>query len=150
MTTGNGSGGVGTGGQSAASGGSPAGSTGGAPGSGGSVDAGTDTPIGGPDSGVGGTAPGDGGTVACGDQKQATDPYSVSIAGQWDFTPEGGTATKIQVPGGGWIKQGFSAPSGTYRTTIMVPTNAALGAAQTTLLELGAVNHEATLTVGTT
>ncbi len=140
-----------TGGQHDPSGGNGSSSTGGGPGFGGGLDAGIDAPIGGSDAGAGGTAPPvDGGAVSCGEQQQGSDPYSISIAGQWDFMPEGGTATKIQVPGGGWIKQGFSAPSGTYRTTIKVPANPTLGTAQTTLLELGAVNHEATLTVGTT
>ncbi|MEP6655329.1 MAG: RICIN domain-containing protein, partial [Myxococcales bacterium] len=126
-------------------------SSGGGPGSGGFPDAGSDAPLGSPDASIGGDAlSGDGGAVSCAEQQPSADPYSISIAGQWDFTPQGGTAKKIQVPGGGWIKQGFSAPTGTYRTTITVPTNPTLGAAQTTLLELGAVNHEATLTVGTT
>ena len=132
------------------SGRSGANGSGGRPGGDGSPDAGSDAGLGVPDAGVGDASTGAGGGGACENQQTDTDPYSVSIAGQWDFTPEGGTATKIQVPGGGWIKQGFSAPSGTYRTTITVPATAALGAAQTTLLELGAVNHEATLTVGTT
>jgi glycosyl hydrolase family 2 len=68
----------------------------------------------------------------------------VSLAGTWDFTPAGGTATTIQVPGGGWAKQGFTQTSGTYQTRVKVP---ARGGAQTTLIEFGAVNHEATLSV---
>jgi Glycosyl hydrolases family 2, TIM barrel domain/Glycosyl hydrolases family 2 len=88
---------------------------------------------------------GNGGAAAC--NLAVPDVYSTSIAGQWDFTPQGGTATKIQVPGGGWIKQGFTAPSGTYSTTISVPDS---GAPQTTLLEFGAINHQATLTLGGT
>ena len=68
----------------------------------------------------------------------------VSLAGTWDFTPAGGTPTQIQVPGGGWSKQGFTATSGTYQTRIAVP---ARGGAQTTLVEFGAVNHEATLSI---
>ena len=68
----------------------------------------------------------------------------VSLAGTWNFTPAGGTPTQIQVPGGGWSKQGFAATSGTYQTRIAVP---ARGGPQTTLVEFGAVNHEATLSV---
>ncbi|HWZ88422.1 MAG TPA: glycoside hydrolase family 2 TIM barrel-domain containing protein, partial [Polyangiaceae bacterium] len=51
---------------------------------------------------------------------------------------------KIQVPGGGWLKQGINATSGTYSTTITVPDS---GGPQTTLLEFGAVDNEATLSV---
>ena len=72
------------------------------------------------------------------------DPSSTSIAGTWDFTPAGGSKRTIQVPGGGWLKQGVSASSGTYATSITVPDS---GAAQTTLIEFGAVNFQATLSV---
>jgi hypothetical protein len=74
----------------------------------------------------------------------AADPYSMSIAGTWDFTPAGGTKMSIQVPGGGWVKQGINASSGTYQTQVTVPSS---GAAQTTLIEFGAVNFQATLSV---
>lgn len=68
----------------------------------------------------------------------------VSLAGAWDFTPAGGAATSIEVPGGGWLAQGFHATAARYQRTIDVPQ---LGGPQATLLELGAVNHQATLTV---
>jgi hypothetical protein len=74
----------------------------------------------------------------------ATDPSTTSIAGTWDFTPAGGTKRSIQVPGGGWAKQGINAASGTYATQITVPAS---GTAQTTLIEFGAVNFQATLSV---
>jgi hypothetical protein len=48
------------------------------------------------------------------------------------------------VPGGGWFKQGINAASGTYATQITVPDS---GAAQSTLIEFGAVNFQATLSV---
>ncbi|MDP9001755.1 MAG: beta-galactosidase [Myxococcota bacterium] len=72
------------------------------------------------------------------------EPFSMSIAGQWDFIPASQVATKIQVPGGGWVKQGFTVPSATYQTRITIPD---AGAPQTTLLEFGAINHQATLSV---
>ena len=74
----------------------------------------------------------------------APDPSSTSIAGAWDFTPAGGSKRTIQVPGGGWLKQGVSASSGTYASQITVPDS---GASQTTLIEFGAVNFQATLSV---
>ncbi|MDP9148885.1 MAG: beta-galactosidase, partial [Myxococcota bacterium] len=74
----------------------------------------------------------------------AADPYSMSIAGIWDFTPTGGIPAKIAVPGGGWVKQGFTGASGTYQTRVLVPDS---GAPQTTLVEFGAINHQATLSV---
>jgi hypothetical protein len=67
-----------------------------------------------------------------------------SIAGTWDFTPAGGSKRTIQVPGGGWLKQGITASSATYATSITIPDS---GAAQTTLIEFGAVNFQATLSV---
>jgi hypothetical protein len=72
------------------------------------------------------------------------EPFSTSIAGTWDFTPAGGAKRTLQVPGGGWAKQGVNAASGTYATQITVPDS---GAAQTTLIEFGAVNFQATLSV---
>lgn len=72
------------------------------------------------------------------------DPFSMSIAGSWDFIPTGQAATKIQVPGGGWVKQGFTMASATYQTRITIPNS---GAPQTTLFEFGAINHQATLSV---
>ena len=72
------------------------------------------------------------------------EPFSKSIAGTWDFTPANGTKRSLQVPGGGWAKQGISASSGTYATQVMVPDS---GGPQTTLIEFGAVNFQATLSV---
>ncbi len=46
----------------------------------------------------------------------------------------------IQVPGGGWVKQGINATSGLYATQITIPDS---GAPQTTLIEFGAVNLQA-------
>ena len=80
---------------------------------------------------------------ACGPSVVA-EPFSASIAGAWDFTPAGGAKRTLQVPGGGWAKQGVNAASGTYATQITVPDS---GAAQTTLIEFGAVNFQATLSV---
>ena len=72
------------------------------------------------------------------------DPFSLSIAGTWSFTPQDGGTTPIQVPGGGWVKQGFHTPSGTYESRITVPDS---GAPQSTLIEFGAENFQATLAV---
>jgi hypothetical protein len=90
-------------------------------------------------------APGEAGLSSCVPTPPETN--SASLAGQWDFTPTGSAAAKIQVPGGGWLKQGFNTSAATYRTTVMIPNS---GGPQTTLLEFGAVNHEATLTIGNT
>ena len=68
----------------------------------------------------------------------------MSLAGTWTFTPSGAAATTIQVPGGGWLAQGFHVASARYARTLDVPN---LGRAQATYLEFGAVNHQATLTV---
>ena len=90
--------------------------------------------------GAAGQAGAAGGCVA----QTSADPSTTSIAGTWDFTPAGGSKRSIQVPGGGWAKQGVNAASGTYATQITVPAS---GAAQTTLIEFGAVNFQATLSV---
>ena len=68
----------------------------------------------------------------------------VSLAGSWSFTPANGPATTIEVPGGGWLAQGFRIDEAHYQRMIDVPDR---GGPQATLLELGAVNHQATLTV---
>ncbi len=68
----------------------------------------------------------------------------LDLAGTWDFTPRGQAKTTIEVPGGGWYKQGFDVPEATYSRTIQVPD---VGGGQVTRLELGAVNHEATVFV---
>lgn len=62
----------------------------------------------------------------------------INLAGTWDFTPKNGQPTTIQVPGGGWLKQGFDCEAGTYQRIITIPGT---GRPQTVRLELGAVNH---------
>lgn len=72
---------------------------------------------------------------------------SVDLSGRWDFTPvqPSGPTSSITVPGGGWIKQGFTGVSeAIYSRQVTVPDT---GGAQTVMLELGAVNHQATLTI---
>ncbi len=71
-----------------------------------------------------------------------------SLAGTWTFTPSGAAATTLEVPGGGWVAQGFKVSSARYERAVTVPD---LGRPQATYLEFGAVNHQATLAVdGTT
>jgi hypothetical protein len=96
--------------------------------------------------GVGGRGGGGGQSGAGGacTSQSAVDASATSIAGTWDFTPSGGSKRSIQVPGGGWLKQGINASSGTYATQITVPDS---GGPQTTLIEFGAVNFQATLSV---
>jgi len=142
----NGSGGANAGGgvtSSSAQGGAGASNTagksssGGANTSGGSIGSGGKTGSGGTSGSIGGTSGSIGGSGGsqCGPSTVA-EPFSASIAGTWDFTPTGGTKRTLQVPGGGWAKQGVNASSGTYATQITVPDS---GAAQTTLIEFGAV-----------
>lgn len=69
----------------------------------------------------------------------------VNLAGPWEFTPEGGVPTTIQVPGGGWLKQGFSCEAGTYARWLTVPD---VHWPQSVWLELGAVNHHAEYFIG--
>src|SRR3712207_4916818 len=69
---------------------------------------------------------------------------TADLAGEWAFTPARGEKTTIEVPGGGWYKQGFDVPSAVYERTIAVP---AVEPGQVTKIELGAVNHEATMYV---
>lgn len=65
------------------------------------------------------------------------------LAGTWTFTPAGSSTTTIQVPGGGWYKQGFTNISeADYQTTITVPN---AGQPQDTQIEFGAVCYEADL-----
>lgn len=45
----------------------------------------------------------------------------VNLEGKWLFTPEGGQKAEIQVPGGGWLKQGFNCEAGTYERYISIP-----------------------------
>src|SRR5207342_879682 len=83
--------------------------SGGAPGSGGQSGSGGAVGTGGR-SGSGGTGAGGGAGGSAGQcaASTAVDPSSTSIAGTWDFTPAGGTKRTIQVPGGGWLKQGIT------------------------------------------
>src|SRR5580765_6994489 len=154
-------GGAGTGGASGTAGSGQAGGTTGAGGFGGSAGgagaagrgggaggrgggggaAGTGGAIG---SGGKGGAAGQGGAAGACPPQSAADPSTTSIAGTWDFTPAGGSKRSIQVPGGGWLKQGVNASSATYATQVTVPAS---GAAQTTLIEFGAGNFQATLSV---
>lgn len=69
----------------------------------------------------------------------------VNLAGEWRFEPEGGKSTVIQLPGGGWLKQGFDCEAGTYERRITIPDS---GQPQTVRLELGAVNHLAEVFIG--
>jgi hypothetical protein len=70
---------------------------------------------------------------------------STDLSGTWGFTPSGGAATTITVPGGGWYKQGFTTVSeAVYSRTITVPDS---GQPQSAWIEFGAVNHQATLSV---
>ncbi len=70
---------------------------------------------------------------------------SVDLAGTWSFTPAGRGATSVTVPGGGWYKQGFTDVSeAVYSRSITVPDS---GQPQSTWIEFGAVNHQATLSV---
>ena len=94
---------------------------------------------------------------------------SVSLAGTWTFTPIKDSVcagaspfnptgpltcvdspateapTTIQVPGGGWLKQGWTKLSvAEYSRTVRVPS---IKGPQTTRVAFGAVNHRATLYV---
>src|SRR5947207_11471972 len=60
---------------------------------------------------------------------------TVSLEGEWTFTPSGAASTTIDVPGGGWLAQGFHVTSARYARTLTVPV---LGPPQATLIELGA------------
>ncbi|MBN1170966.1 MAG: RICIN domain-containing protein [Micromonosporaceae bacterium] len=70
---------------------------------------------------------------------------SVDLSGTWSFTPTGRGTTSITVPGGGWYKQGFTdVNEAVYSRSITVPDS---GQPQSTRIEFGAVNHQATLAV---
>ena len=114
--------------------------TGGRSGSGGGNSDGGATGAGGK-TGTGDASAG-GGTGTC--TVEAAGQTITSVAGTWTFTPSGAAATTIEVPGGGWLAQGFKTSAARYERTVTVPN---LGRPQATYLELGAVNHQATLTV---
>jgi hypothetical protein len=146
-------GGAGTGGAAGTAGSGQAGGTAGAGGLGGSAGgAGAAGRGGGGGGGTGGATGGGGKGGAAGQAgaagacppQSAADPSTTSIAGTWDFTPAGGSKRSIQVPGGGWLKQGINASSGTYATQLAVPDS---GGPQSTLIEFGAVNFQATLSI---
>ncbi|MEK8110578.1 hypothetical protein NKG94_52060 [Micromonospora sp. M12] len=62
-----------------------------------------------------------------------------------DLHAFGSGATTIAVPGGGWYKQGFTdVNEAVYSRSITVPDS---GQPQSTWIEFGAVNHQATLSV---
>lgn len=69
----------------------------------------------------------------------------INLAGVWGFTPEGGKRDEIQIPGGGWLKQGFVCEAGTYERYITIPDTVM---PQVTRLEFGAVNHHAEYYIG--
>jgi len=75
-----------------------------------------------------------------------TDPVqTVDLSGTWNFTPDGSSQTTIQVPGGGWFKQGFTTvDTADYEKTITIPN---VSSTQRTVLEFGAVNYQADLYV---
>jgi hypothetical protein len=76
---------------------------------------------------------------------KAAPVQTLDLSGTWNFTPAGGAATTIQVPGGGWYKQGFTEiTEADYSTSISVPS---IGQPQVTVLEFGAVNYQADLFV---
>ena len=75
---------------------------------------------------------------------------TVDLSGTWSFTPVSPAAatTTIQVPGGGWVKQGFtSTTEAVYSRSITIPADAA---GNTVMLDFGAVNFQATLKIGST
>ncbi|HEX7670424.1 MAG TPA: hypothetical protein VF395_12600, partial [Polyangiaceae bacterium] len=92
------------------------GGAGGATGSGGLTGSGAASGAGGGSGGTAGSIDGSAG-AQCG-PSAVTEAFSTSIAGTWDFTPAGGAKRTLQVPGGGWAKQGVNAASGTYATQI--------------------------------
>lgn len=78
-------------------------------------------------------------------QAGSTPVQTVDLSGSWDFDPDDGSPTTIQVPGGGWYKQGFtSTVEADYSTTISIPD---IGQPQVAVMEFGAVNYQADLYV---
>lgn len=67
---------------------------------------------------------------------------TVDLSGIWNFDPDNGPVTNIAVPGGGWLRQGFTCTEADYEKIITV-TN--IGQPQVTRLEFGAVNYQADL-----
>jgi hypothetical protein len=84
-------------------------------------------------------------SILDGQESNAGAIASVDLAGTWGFTPKGEPAATIQVPGGGWTKQGYpDVAEATYVRRITVPDT---GHPQVTKIEFGSVNHQATLYV---
>ena len=81
--------------------------------------------------------------------RPTTQPVAtVNLAGTWNFTPQGQSQTTIQVPGGGWYKQGFTSISeADYSTNLTIPN---IGQPQATWLEFGAANYEADVYINNT
>jgi len=76
---------------------------------------------------------------------------SVDLSGPWSFTPLGGRTTTVQVPGGGWYKQGYTETAeAVYSRTITIPATGATDAPRVTKLEFGAINHQASLYINGT
>src|SRR5436190_1266871 len=98
---------------------------------------------GGSGAGAGGSA-GTGGSAATSCPVSAAGEIVASLAGTWTFTPTGAAATTIDVPGGGWVAQGFRVSSARYERMVTIPD---LGRPQATYVEFGAVNHQAALSV---
>jgi hypothetical protein len=64
---------------------------------------------------------------------------------RWEFKPENGKWTKIQVPAGGWRAQGHRCDAGTYRTRLGIPASAQ---GQTIRLAFAAINFGAKIFIG--
>ncbi len=71
--------------------------------------------------------------------------HIIQLSGKWSFTSEGGKTTEIEVPGGGWLKQGFDCEAATYERDITIPDTEE---AFSYMLEFGAVNHESRVFIG--
>ena len=71
----------------------------------------------------------------------------IDLAGQWDFVPENGVGEQltIQVPGGGWLKQGLDCEAAVYKRSIYIPD---ILPGQSVFIHLGAVNHIAAYYIG--
>jgi hypothetical protein len=63
----------------------------------------------------------------------------------WEFAPADGDWAPICVPGGGWRAQGYTCNSGTYRTRLLIPAEAA---GQTVHLVFAAINFGARIFAG--
>jgi len=71
--------------------------------------------------------------------------HDIDLAGAWAFAPEGSEPGSIEVPGGGWLRQGFRCEAGVYERVIEIPN---LSRPAAFILELGAVNHRLECFVG--